>query len=218
MSRLCFTFVLRGAGRNVCGWCATRYRRISRIWGRPMNVDQCRATVFLHEPLRRSLGRWLGGKDVASMQRCALEGGHWGEHLGVPDPAGRGWFRWDEFGLHIGSAERRDYGERGGTLGARSPADFVATSTVPTGESTTTRPKGGRHAADPNASADEPNTRSPTQALWALTAALERLTDVISAACDRPNSNGRSGPAPDAKDRRSARVWTSPASSAQAPG
>jgi hypothetical protein len=171
-----------------------------------MNVDQCRATVFLHEPLRRSLGRWLGGKDVASMQRCALEGGHLGEHLGVPDPAGRGWFRWDEFGFHIGSAERRDYGEREGTLGARSPADFVATSTVPTGESTTTRPKGGRHAADPNASADEPNTRSPTQALWALTAALERLADVISAAWDRPNSNGQGGPAPDAKDRRSARL------------
>jgi hypothetical protein len=182
-----------------------------------MKVDECRATVFLHEPLRRSLARWLGGKEVASMQRCALGVGHLDEHLGVPDPAGRGWFRWDECGFHIGSAEKRDYGQRGGTLGSRSAADFAAMSTVPAAESTTMRPKGGRHAADPNASADEPNSRSPTQAIWALTAALERLTDVISAACDRANSNGRGGPAPDAKARRSARVWTSPASSTHAP-
>jgi hypothetical protein len=188
------------------------------IWDRPMNVDQCRATVFLHEPLRRSLAGWLGGNDVASMQRCALGGGHLGQHLGVPDPARRGWFRWDEFGFHIGSAERRDYGQRGGTLGPRSTADFAAMSAVPTGKSTTAGPKGGRHAADPNASADEPNTRSPTQALWALTAALERLTDVISAACDSRNSNGQGGPVPDAKDRRSAHVWTSPASNARATG
>jgi hypothetical protein len=182
-----------------------------------MNVGQCRTTVFLHEPLRRSLARWLGAKEVASMQRCALEGGHLGGHVGVPDRAGRGSFRWDECGFHIGSFERPDYGQREGTLGSRSAVDFAAMSTVPTGESTTMRPKGGRHAADANASADEPNTRSPTQALWALTAVLERLTDVISAACDRPTSNGRGGPAPDAKDRRSAGVWKSPASNADAP-
>lgn len=85
-----------------------------------MKVDECRATVFLHEPLRRSLAMWLGGKEVASMQRCALGVGHLvSEHLGVPDPAGRGCFRWDECGFHIGSAERRDYGSsRGGTLGS----------------------------------------------------------------------------------------------------
>ncbi len=54
-----------------------------------MNVDQCRATVFLHEPLRQSLATWLGGKEVASMQRCALNGGHRGEHLGSPDAEGK---------------------------------------------------------------------------------------------------------------------------------
>jgi hypothetical protein len=56
-----------------------------------MKVDECRATVFLHEPLRRSLAMWLGGKEVASMQRCALGVGHLVSTLGFPiRPAGAG--------------------------------------------------------------------------------------------------------------------------------
>ena len=44
------------------------------------------------------------------MQRCALNGGHRGEHLGSPDAEGKASFRWDECGFHIGSAQ----GQRGG--------------------------------------------------------------------------------------------------------
>jgi hypothetical protein len=150
-----------------------------------MNVDQCRATVFLHEPLRQSLATWLGGKEVASMQRCALEGGHRGEHLGLPDAEGKGSFRWDECGVHIGSA----HGQRGGLFGSASEAVFTAKAAA----STTARPTGGRHAADASAS-DQLDRRSPTQALWALTAAVERLTDSISAAGDRSFSHGQEGP------------------------
>jgi hypothetical protein len=41
-----------------------------------MKVDECRATVFLHEPLRRSLAMWLGGKEVASMHtECSTGAG-----------------------------------------------------------------------------------------------------------------------------------------------
>jgi len=145
-----------------------------------MNVDQCRATVFLHEPLRQSLATWLGGKEVASMQRCALNGGHRGEHLGSPDAEGKDSFRWDECGIHIGSAQ----GQRGGMFASWSESASTARAAASTGMSATTRPTGGRHAAhaDPP---DESNRRSQTQALWALTAAVDRLTDVVSAAGNR---------------------------------
>lgn len=168
-----------------------------------MNLDQCRGTVFLHEPLRRSLATWLGGEEVASMQRCTLEAGHDGEHVGVADAAGRSRFRWDELGFHIGSAEEPDHGRRDGSFGSRPEPDLAAMFAVAPGKSTT-QPRRGRHAIDANATADEPNRRSTTQALWALTAAVERLTDLISAACDRPNSNGGGVPAPGAYDRGSA--------------
>ena len=129
------------------------------------------------------------------MQRCALEEGHQNEHVGVPDAAGRGSFRWDEYGFHIGSSEGRDHRQRRTPFGSQPDTEFAAMFVVPPGTSTTRRPKGGRHAADVNASADETNMRSPTQALWALTAAVERLADLLSADRNPPNSNGRDGPA-----------------------
>src|SRR5215218_8567190 len=161
-----------------------------------MNVDQCRATVFLHEPLRQSLATWLGGKEVASMQRCALNGGHRGEHLGCPDAEGKASFRWDECGFHIGSAQAQGRG-----LFASWPQSASTTrAAASTGMSRTTRPTGGRHAGGRHAAdadpPDESNRRSQTQALWALTAAVERLTDVVSAAGDRGVPNGRGGPTP----------------------
>lgn len=153
-----------------------------------MNVHQCRATTFLHEPLRRSLATWLGGEAVGSMQRCTLEEGHQSEHVGVPDAAGRGRFRWDQYGFHIGSTEGSDRGESPTPFRSRQDTDFAAMFVAPPGKSTTKRPKRGRHAADADASVDKPNTRSPTQALWALTAAVERLADLISADRNPPNS------------------------------
>jgi hypothetical protein len=173
------------------------------IWDRSMNADQCRATVFLHDPLRRSLATWLGGRDVASMQRCALDTGHRGEHVGFPDASGRASFRWDELGFHFGSAEGPDHNPREGSFGSRLEGDDLAgTFAVAPGKSTT-RLEGGRHSIDAN-TVDKPNRRSPTQALWALTAAVEQLTDLISAACDRPNSNSRGEPTAGAHDRGSA--------------
>jgi len=153
-----------------------------------MNVHQCRATTFLHEPLRRSLATWLGGAEVGSMQRCALEEGHQSEHVGLPDAAGRGRFRWDQYGFHIGSTEGSDHGEGRTPFRSRQDTDFAAMFVAPPGKSTTTRPKGGRHAADAHRSVDAPNTRSPTEALWALTAAVERLADLIAADRHPPNS------------------------------
>ncbi|ULE34065.1 hypothetical protein [Mycobacterium sp. IDR2000157661] len=129
-----------------------------------MNVEQCRATVFLHEPLRQSLQRWLGGNEVASMQRCTLDGGHRGEHVGLPDADGTGSLRWDECGFHVGSANRWRREHRT--------------------ESTIARPTGGRHAVDTGA-AEAPKPHPDTQALWALTAAVERLAASISAAREK---------------------------------
>lgn len=142
-----------------------------------MNVEKCRATVFLHEPLRHSLATWLGGDEVASMQRCTLDGGHRGEHVGLPDSDGKGSLRWDECGFHLGSADRwhREHPFVSG-LDARATM-----STAPVGESTTARPTGGRHAAGTPAP-EAPIPHSATQALWALTAAVERLTESISTA------------------------------------
>jgi len=157
-----------------------------------MNVDQCRATVFLHEPLRQSLATWLGGKEVASMQRCALNRGHRGEHLGRPDAEGKASFRWDECGFHLGSAQ----GQRGKLFASRPESASTARAAASTAMSTTTRPTGGRHHAGGADPPDESNRRSQIQALWALTAAVERLTDVVSAAGDRGVPNGRGGPTP----------------------
>lgn len=155
-----------------------------------MDVDQCRATVFLHEPLRRSLATSLGGEEVASMQRCTLERGHRGEHVGVPDAAGRGWFRWDECGIHFGSAGR-GHSRPSGPFGSEPEASFTTMSTATSRKSGPAQPAGGRHAADARAFTDEPSTQMPAQALWALTAAVDRLTNVISTTCDRPYPNGR---------------------------
>jgi hypothetical protein len=156
-----------------------------------MDVEQCRARVFLHEPLRRSLATWLGGRNVASMQRCTLAGGHRGEHVGFPDASGRASFRWDECGVHIGSVEGNHHGQPAEPFGSKPESDLTAMSAASTGGSATTRSTAGRHAADAYA-VDEPDRRSPPQALWALTAAIERLTDSLSTAGDHRVSNGLS--------------------------
>jgi hypothetical protein len=170
-----------------------------------MNVDQCRGTVFLHEPLRRSIANMVARRRGCIDATLALEAGHPGEHVGVPDATGRTRFRWDELGFHFGSAEGPDHGPGEGSFGSRPEADVAGTFAAAP-RTSTRRPKSGRHAIDANATADEPNRRSPTQALWALTAAIERLTDLISAASDRPNSNDRDASAPGAHDGGSADV------------
>lgn len=156
-----------------------------------MDVDQCRATVFLHDTLRRSFATWSGADEVASMQRCSLEHGHGGAHVAVPDAAPRGSFRWDECGVHIESAERRADGEPARFGGPRPAEPDVAAMSAPSTGESTRRSTRGRHAADGKASAGEPDMQEPTQALWALIAAVDRLTHVISNACDRSNSHGR---------------------------
>lgn len=137
-----------------------------------MNVEQCRATVFLHEPLR--LTAWLGGDEVASMQRCTLDSGHRGQHVGLPDPDGKGSLRWDECGVHLGSADRHR------SSAPRLHASAPTMSAAPLRNATSPRPTGGRHAAGAQ-TPEAPLPHSTTQALGALTAAVERLTESIAA-------------------------------------
>jgi hypothetical protein len=151
-----------------------------------MNGDRCRATLTLHDPLRRSFGTWLGGEEVASEQRCTLKGGHPGEHLGAAAPTGRGcWFRWDDSGFHlVDVAGRRHRQRREAAEPARNGrwADqSAAVSASSRGRPRRQRRREGRHAADTSSSVPSPESESTTQALWALTAAVERLADLIAA-------------------------------------
>ena len=152
------------------------------------NGDRCRATVTLHEPLRRSFGTWLGGKEVASAHRCRIQGAHHGEHLAAADSGGKdGWFRWDDSGVRVGGAEGSDRGRRTGLAGSPRHAASAAQSSgarsaVSTTNAAAPPPKAGRHASDATVPAWSPESRSPTEALWALTTALARLADVIAAA------------------------------------
>jgi hypothetical protein len=133
------------------------------------------------------------------MQRCALEGGHPGEHLGVSDPTGGRRFRWDEKGIRLAAAEMRNYGQWG--EGSRPAAGNAATSAVPTGESHLPLITAGRHATEATVSVEDSITRSPTRALWALTAVLERLTEVILTASDSANSTARGSHSADVNGR-----------------
>src|SRR5271167_4283239 len=147
---------------------------------RAVDVDRCRATVTLHEPLRRSFGAWSGGKQVALVHSCVLQGGHHGEHLAAADPdGGRCWFRWDDSGLRLGSdgshLERR--GDLAGSpRHARSATrSSGATAAASTAIPMTPPPRWAPHASDARAPYRSPESRSPTEALWALVTALGRL-------------------------------------------
>src|SRR6516225_3779242 len=62
-------------------------------------------------------------------------------------------------------------------LGRATPARRLPPSNL-----TTPPPRRGRHAADSYAPYRSPEPRSPTEALWAIATALERLADFIAAA------------------------------------
>src|SRR5271157_2995046 len=163
---------------------------------RAVDVDRCRATVTLDEPLRRSFGTWLGGKEVALLHSCVLQSGHHGDHLAAADPDGRRWwFRWDDSGLRLGgdgSHPERRGGLEGSPRHARSATrSSGASAAASTAISMTPPPRWGRHASDARAPYRSPESRSPTEALWALVTAIERLADVIAAASAPTNSNGQ---------------------------
>jgi hypothetical protein len=144
-----------------------------------MDTSRCCETVTLHDPLRRSFGSWMGGREVASVHLCTLDEGHRAEHLAAADGSGQGWFRWDESGFRVGVAEVPDGGGRGGLAGLPRLAGSVEPSGGSEGSSTarpTPPPKGGHHASDAAVSS---GLRSPVEALWALAAAIARLADVI---------------------------------------
>jgi hypothetical protein len=161
-----------------------------------VDVDRCGATVTLHDPLRRSFGTWLGGKQVAPVHSCVLQGGHHGEHLAAADPdGGQCWFRWDDSGVRLAGAGP-PLKQGGGIAGSPRHARCSARSNGASASASTTIPTAqpqirGLHAADASAPDGSPESRSPTEALWALATALGRLADVIAAASAPTNSNGQ---------------------------
>jgi hypothetical protein len=161
-----------------------------------VDVDRCRATVNLHEPLRRSFSTWLGGNEVAEVHSCVLQGGHHGEHLAAADPGGgRCWFRWDDSGFSLGS-DGSHLKRRGGLAGSPRHAGSAATSSGASAAASTTiptapPPRRGRHASDASGPYRSSESRSPTEALWALATAIGRLADVIAAASAPTNPNGQ---------------------------
>jgi hypothetical protein len=144
-----------------------------------VDVDRCRATVTLHEPLRRSFSTWLGANEVAEVHSCVLQGRHHGEHLAAAAPdGGQCWFRWDDSGFRLGSD---------GSHLTSNGAGAAASTTIPTAPLA----RRGRHASDAGAPDRSSESRSPTEALWALATAIGRLADVIAAASAPTNSNGQ---------------------------
>ncbi len=153
-----------------------------------MDADRCRATVTLDEPLRRSLASWSGRTALAHVHGCVLRGGHHGKHRAMANPEDeRCWFRWDDTGFRLGIADASHRAPWGGQHQSPRHADFAARSShagsaAGTTNLTTPPPRRGRHAADANAPYRAPQPRSPTEALWAIAAALQRLADFIAAA------------------------------------
>ncbi|MGV0853189.1 hypothetical protein [Mycolicibacterium phlei] len=90
-----------------------------------MDVDRCRATVFLQEPLRRSLAAKLGG-EVVSMQRCILAEGHADAHCGVPAADGRPLLRWEGRGIRFSETTYGDNAAPGRNGARHAVADAVA--------------------------------------------------------------------------------------------
>jgi hypothetical protein len=162
-----------------------------RIAGRAMD-SRCCATVTLHDPLRRSLGMWLGGREVPSVHFCTLDEGHRGEHLAAAGGGGQGWFRWDESGFRIGARVPQPEWPSDLAASPRLAGPVVESSGAGSESSRNARPmppppKGGRHALDATESQE---LRLPDEALWALAAAVVRLADVIVAASGRTDSGG----------------------------
>jgi hypothetical protein len=151
--------------------------------GRPATGDdRCRATVLLHGPLRRSLLAAAGGYQVPRTCGCTLSEGHRGAHHGLAYDTGvrRCWFRWDEWGFHLGGAgeapyasprpHRRAQSRRRGPPAAGLPL-------TPGGPPAADGPDAGRIAQ----AHGSPELISLAQALWAVAAALKRLADTIAA-------------------------------------
>jgi hypothetical protein len=162
--------------------------RSTGIAVRAMNADRCRATVTLDEPLRRSLGSWSGGTELAQVHGCVLHGGHRGQHRAMANPDDRRcWFRWDDSGFRLGLADASHRAQGGGQEPSPRHAGFAARSSDARSAAATTNltassPRRGRHAADSYAPYRSPQPRSPTEASWAIATALERLADVIAVA------------------------------------
>jgi len=178
------------AGGRCVLW---RMSRPFRGWStgivvRAMDADRCRATVTLDEPLRRSLSSWSGGTEFAHVHGCVLHGGHHGQHRAMAKPDdGRCWFRWDDSGFRLGIADASHRAQWGGQEPSPRHAGSTArssdaSSAAATTNLTTPPPRRGRHAADSYAPYRSPEPRSPTEALWAIATALERLAGFIAAA------------------------------------
>ena len=154
---------------------------------RAMDADRCRATVTFDEPLRRSLGSWSGRTELAHVHGCVLHGGHHGQHRATANPDdGRCWFRWDDSGFRLGIADASHRAQWDGQHQCPDTRVSLLSQVAPNSAAATTNltpsPRRERHAADANAPYRSPQPRSPTAALWAIAAALQRLADFIAAA------------------------------------
>jgi len=135
---------------------------------------------------------WLGGQEVPLVHRCALRVGQHSEHHAAVDAGGalRCSFRWDESGFRFGHAA--EAANRGPPRRATSATESGGANSARSATKPTTQPRHRRHDADA-LSVRSPESRSPTQALWALTAALARLSDVIAAASERDEFRRQDG-------------------------
>ncbi|WP_396906630.1 hypothetical protein [Mycolicibacterium phlei] len=135
-----------------------------------MDVDRCRATVFLQESMRRSLAAKIGA-EVVSMQRCMLAEGHRDAHSGVPNADGRPLLRWQGRGIRLSEATYNGTPDNNGSRHAVAEAEATP-----------------HHHHHHEAPAPEPAVTADHRRddpLWAIAAALERLADAISAALAR---------------------------------
>jgi hypothetical protein len=150
-----------------------------------VSADRCFATVMLDEELWKSLVAIGGQHRAAWVHGCVLEHGHGGEHRALAYRAGVQvyWVQWGE---------------------SRKPRLNTAVESAPPGQNArppvepSDRPRQAppptiapAFPASPSEQLDSPKSMSQADALWAIAAALERLADVIAAAFNSTENQGR---------------------------
>lgn len=113
--------------------------------------SQCTATITIRETLLRSMAGQHGGANLPAQHRCMRVPGHTGAHRASVNrhSAHPSWFRWDDWGFRLGIA------------------------VGPTASRIRSRHSRAKHASE------QRTPDSTTEALWALVAAIDRLTAAI---------------------------------------
>ena len=138
----------------------------------------CYGSVLLDNELRQSLSA-MNGLDVPWVHGCVLDHGHDGDHGATAyqvDGGAQYWLRWPDHGpAHLERVELSPPGRHSSSLSAPPPNRPPPRPT--------TASEAGPHDVAFQA------TNSHTDALWAISAALERIADAVTRIGNAPRED-----------------------------